>query len=97
MTGRRIPDPDISAIATPKSLLVHLVKKPKPKRIAEALQSSNPVAQLPNVQILDKRYGPIDREIEVGRWKEIEKELTKRGLPVTSRARISHAQRNGEQ
>lgn len=88
LTGRRIPDPDISAITTPKSLLVHLIKKPKPKRIAEVLLNSNQVAELPNVQILDKRYGPIDREIEVGRWKVIKDELEKRGLPVTGRAYV---------
>ena len=88
LTGRRIPDPDISAITTPKSLLVHLVKKPKPKKIAEALLNSNPVADLPNVQILERRYGPIDREIEVGRWKVIKEELEKRGLPVTGGADI---------
>lgn len=92
LTGRRIPDPDISAISTPTSLLVHLVKKPKPKRVAEALLHSNRVAELPNVQILDKRYGPIDREIEVGRWKVIKEELEKRGLPVTAgRSKVRNA------
>ena len=82
LTGRRIPDPDISAITTPGSLLVHLIKKPKPKKIAEALLRSNPVAQLPNVQVLAIRYGLIDRETEVGRWKVIKKELKDRGLPI---------------
>ena len=86
LTGRRIPDPNISAITTPKSLLVHLFKKPKAKRIAETLLTSNQLAGLPNVQILDRRYGPIDREVEVGRWKVIKEELEKRGLPVTGRA-----------
>lgn len=83
LTGRRIPDPDISAITTPKALLVHLIKKPKPKKIAEALLKSNEIVQLPNVQILNKRYGLIQRETEVGRWKVIREELEKRGLPVT--------------
>ena len=82
LTGKRIPDPNISVIATPKTLLVHLVKKPKPKRVAQVLMESSPVVHLPNVHVQDKRYGPIDREIEVGRWKEITKELEKRGLPV---------------
>ena len=80
LTGRRIPDPDISGITTPMSLLVHLIKKPKPKRVAKALMKSNPVAHLPNVHIQDKRYGLIDREMENGRWKIIEEELEKRGL-----------------
>lgn len=85
LTGRRIPDPDISAIATPSSLLVHLARQPKPKKIAEALLGSNRVTQLSNVQILDRRYGPIDRDSEMGRWKLITEELEKRGLPVTHR------------
>lgn len=81
LTGRRIADPDIEGITTPKALLVHLVKKPKPKKIAENLLS-NEVARLPNVEIYDRRYTPIDREMEVGRWKVVEEELTRRGLPV---------------
>ena len=88
LTGRRIPDPDISAIATPSSLLVHLARQPKPKKIAEALLGSNRVTQLSNVQIFDRRYGPIDRESEIGRWKLITEELEKRGLPVTHRAGV---------
>ena len=82
LTGKRIPDPDISAISTPGSLVVHLVKQPKPEKIAEVLQKSDPIIQLPNVQILNKRYGSIDRDVEVGRWKVIKKELEKRGLPI---------------
>lgn len=88
LTGRRIPDPDISAIATPSSLLVHLARQPKPKKLAEALLGSNRVTGLANVQIFERRYGPIDRETEVGRWKIITEELEKRGLPVTNRAGV---------
>lgn len=83
LTGRRIPDPDISDITTPISILVHLIKKPKPTRTAEAIMQSNPVAHLPNVHIQDRRYGLIDREMEIGRWKIIEEELEKRGLPAS--------------
>ena len=86
MTGRRIPDPDISAITTPKSLFDHLVKKPKAKRIADALLDSNTVTRLPNVQLLNKRYTMIDREIEIGRWKVIEEELKKKNLPIPGSA-----------
>ena len=97
LTGKRIPDPDISAITTSGSLIVHLVKKPKPQRISEALLKSNPVAQLPNVQILVKKHSPIDRETEIGRWKVIKKELEKRGLPVTGNSTVRKMVREGRQ
>jgi hypothetical protein len=42
-----------------------------------------PLVHLPNVKIYAKRQTPIDRHKEVGRWKIIEAELRKRGLPVT--------------
>ena len=80
LTGRRIPDPDISAMTTPKSLLGHLIRKPKPKKIAEALLQKSDITELPNVQLYDRRYGSIDREVEAGRWKVIQDELVKRGL-----------------
>lgn len=57
--------------------------KPKPKTIAELLLAEGKLTSLPNVKIFDKRQTPIHREIEVGRWKVIEEELTVRGLPVT--------------
>ncbi|MCJ1310779.1 hypothetical protein MMC25_004446 [Agyrium rufum] len=83
LTGRRIPDPIITKIATAEDILEHLVTKPKPKKLAEALAVHEALTQLPNVQIKDRRFTPIDREKEVGRWKVIERELEKRGLPVT--------------
>jgi len=82
LTGMRIPDPDIACITNTKALLGHLVRKPKPKKLAESL-FANEVAELPNVQIIERRFTPIDKEKEIGRWKVIEKELQARGLPVT--------------
>ena len=86
LIGRRIPDPAISEINSVKNLLGHLVKKPKPKKLAEALLNNDKLIAIPNVQLFDRRYTPIDREKEVGRWKVIERELEKRGLPVTGHA-----------
>ena len=83
LTGRRIPDPEISQICSARELLLYLTKKPKPKKLAEALLKREELLEIPNVQIRDRRFTPIDREKEVGRWKVIEKELEKRGLPVT--------------
>ena len=36
----------------------------------------------PNVMIISRKLTQQDREIEVGRWKVIKKELESRGLPV---------------
>lgn len=83
LTGKRIPDHEIEGLDSTKALLGLLVKKPKPKKLAEFLMVNHKLIDLPNVQIMDRRYTPIDREKEIGRWKVIESELQKRGLPVT--------------
>ena len=62
-----------------------LTERPKPKKLAEQLIGKPGFAKMPNVQIFDRRYTPIDKEKEVGRWKVIESELQKRGLPVTGK------------
>ena len=84
LTGRRLADPAIEGINDPKSLLTHLAKKPKPKKLVDSLLK-NEVINLPHVDIRPRRYTPIDREKEIGRWKIIERELKTRGLPVTGR------------
>lgn len=47
------------------------------------LSSRGLLAELSNVTLHDRKLTPIDKEVSVGRWKVIEEELTKRGLPVT--------------
>ena len=83
LTGKRIPDPVIASLNSPKHLLNYLVEKPNPKKLADRLLSRAELTTSPNVQIYDRRYTPVDKEKEVGRWKVIEKELQRRGLPVT--------------
>lgn len=83
LTGIRIPDPAIADLTSAKTLLGHLVRKPMPKKLADRLIANEDISNLPNLQIMDRRYTPIDREKEIGRWKIIEKELIKRDLPVT--------------
>lgn len=39
---------------------------------------------MPNVSFSGRRKNKVDREVEVGRWKVIEHELSRRGLPVFS-------------
>lgn len=83
LTGVRIPDPAVEGIKSGKGLLGFLVKKPKPKKLAESLKTDETLNSLPNVKMMDRRYTPIDKEKEVGRWKVIEAELISKGLPVT--------------
>jgi hypothetical protein len=57
--------------------------KPKPQKLAQSLAANEQLMSLPNVKIMGRRMTPIDKEKEIGRWKIIEEELTRRGLPVT--------------
>ena len=86
LTGKRVSDPVISKISVVGELVGVLTEKPKPKKLAEQLIGKPDLASLRNVRIFDRRYTPIDKEKEVGRWKVIVSELQKRGLPVTGRA-----------
>ena len=85
LTGARIPDPVIRKLSTPSDIVHHLKEKPKPKKLAEALMGRPDVVTIPNIQFFDRRHTPIDKEKEVGRWKLIEEELQKKGLPVTGK------------
>ncbi|PGH33925.1 hypothetical protein GX50_03246 [[Emmonsia] crescens] len=89
LAGYRIPDPEVAKMTKPSRLANFLseVSKPKPKKLAEHLLKDKRLTSLPNVKIMDRRYTPIDKEKEIGRWKVIEEELTRRGLPVTGRER----------
>ena len=60
------------------------VQRPVPKKLADILLQRPDLAALPNIEIFDRRHTPIDKEKEVGRWKIIEQELNRKGLPVTS-------------
>ena len=59
------------------------MRRPEPKKLADALRLNPELVTLPNVEIMDRRHTPIDKEKEVGRWKIIEQELKRKGLPVT--------------
>jgi len=60
-----------------------LVSKPKPPKLAERLTLKDQLVELPNVVLRERRWTPIDKEKEVGRWKVIVGELRQRGLPAT--------------
>ncbi len=83
LTGSRIPDVKIRSVSTVSDLLNHIIVPPKKTKLAEVLAENDDLLQLPNVKIYNRRVTPIDNEVSLGRWKVIEKELEKRGLPIT--------------
>ncbi|KAK4981182.1 hypothetical protein LTR66_010177 [Elasticomyces elasticus] len=83
ITGRRIPDNTMNDSSRVSILLGALMTKPKPKRLNQDLRARNQLTQVSNVEMSAKRVTPIDKEKKVGRWKVIEEELLRRGLPVT--------------
>ena len=82
LTGIRIPDPVIPRLNTAAQLLKHLIKPPPAKRLINDLVENEKLCSLPNVELWEKRYTEKDKEVEIGRWKVIEAELQKRGLPL---------------
>ena len=89
LTGIRIPDPVLGGAETLRSIYIYQLEalKPKPKKLADVLVKKADLADLPNVKIMTRRYTPVDKEKEVGRWKVIEAELKRRGLPVLGHQR----------
>lgn len=85
LTGHRIPDPDIQKITNATALFDRLVKKPPPKKLADVLLESPDHTAARNVQMYPKRYSMIEKEESVGRWKLIERELNKKGLPHSAK------------
>ena len=53
------------------------------EKLAQTLEINKQLTKLPNVQLMDRRYTPIDRHQELGRWKVIVNELKQRDLPIT--------------
>lgn len=88
LTGIRIRDPQIAEITDVKSLLHILSIKPKPRKLAESVELTEKLNALPNVKFSAKRVTPVDKEITLGRWKIIKKELERRDLPVLGKTSI---------
>ncbi|KAK3903982.1 hypothetical protein C8A05DRAFT_42898 [Staphylotrichum tortipilum] len=83
LTGHRIPDGKLAAIATIDSFVKNIVEPPKPKKLFELVETKEMFKDQSNVKIYPRRVTPIDKEQMVGRWKVIVKELKKRDLPLT--------------
>ncbi|OHF00961.1 hypothetical protein CORC01_03789 [Colletotrichum orchidophilum] len=83
LTGHNVHDAKLAQVNTVGDLIATIVKPPKPTKVAEAIALQGELLELPNVRVRDRRVTPIDKEVEVGRWKVIRRELQKRRLPVT--------------
>lgn len=93
LTGILIPDAKLAAANTAKHILTLATRDPKPLKLAQMLEKRNAFNDLSNVKLHERKIGPIDKEVAVGRWKVIEEELKKRDLPVTG---YGNAARNKE-
>ncbi len=83
MTGHRIPDGKLVAVATVDTFIKQVVEPPKPKKLFELVENNEMFKDQANVKVYPRRVTPIDKEQMVGRWKVIVKELRKRDLPIT--------------
>ncbi|KAK4620000.1 hypothetical protein CLAFUW4_11266 [Fulvia fulva] len=82
LTGKRIPDPDVSSATSLEDLYNAFKIKEKIKKLAQTPQLQQVSQQAPNVQVHASRRTPVHKEKEIGRWKMIEDELVLRDLPV---------------
>lgn len=82
LTGHIVPDGKLVGMKSIGDLIAQVVKPPKPKKLVEEIQARGDLLELPNVHVFPRRITPVDKENQVGRWKIIEKELQRRGLPV---------------
>ena len=82
LTGKRVSDAHLRSIKTAASLRTLLLTPPKPTKLVESLEDSEDLITLPNVSVHPERQSYIHKEIALGRWKVIQKELEARDLPI---------------
>ena len=87
LTGARIADPVVPYLNKADELVRHMLKPVPAKRLMDDLAGREEIGKLSNVEMWEKRYTEKDRETEIGRWKLIEAELQRRGLPLDRLAR----------
>ncbi|PHH77746.1 hypothetical protein CDD80_260 [Ophiocordyceps camponoti-rufipedis] len=89
LTGNLIADSKLGASRTLRDLLLVTGKEPKPMRLTVELRERGELDSLPNVTVHKQRVGIITKETNLGRWKLIQQELGKRGLPERGPANAS--------
>lgn len=86
LTGLHIPDPLIHKTQSAAFLISELTRPKAAPTTYEALMRNERLSGVTNVTFSPRRVTPVDKEMKVGRWKLIEAELRKRGLPVTGQS-----------
>ncbi|ORY61566.1 uncharacterized protein BCR38DRAFT_476284 [Pseudomassariella vexata] len=83
LTGQRVQDHQLPGITDVLSLLRTIKAPPKPKTLSqEIMERKQDLVQLPNVAFAPKRVTRGDKDIALGRFKIIEKELMTRDVNV---------------
>lgn len=77
-----MPDGRLLGVDTVGDLLGVVVRPAREPKLAQVIEDGQLFAGLPNVTVYPTRVTPIDKEKMLGRWKVIEDELARRGLPI---------------
>lgn len=85
LTGTPIPDHVIHNATSVSWLVSSMVKNKGTQKLFDSLSADGKLEKLPNVTVMGRRETPVDKEMQVGRWKLIEAELKRRDLPVLGR------------
>ncbi|KAI9895026.1 MAG: hypothetical protein M1814_000249 [Vezdaea aestivalis] len=80
-TGNHVSDAQLTSAKSVEDLFQVVIVQPKPPKLAERLMMNPELQVLKNVEIFDRRLTSIDKDVVVGRWKVIEKELKAQGIP----------------
>lgn len=84
LTGIRIPDATINTCSKPQALFRALTAKPKDIKVVDAMVGDRRLNPLDNVTIYGSSVTKMDKDQQLGRWKVVERELEKRGLPIAA-------------
>lgn len=82
VTGKRVPDSVVSRATTVEDLYNAYKTPVAPKKLHQQPQMKEVKVSIPNVKVHRKKQKMMHQERAIGRWKVIEQELEKRGIPT---------------
>jgi hypothetical protein len=80
LTGKWISDSRLNKCKNGVDIIGVLVENPKPKKLFEILETKEDLVGLPNVDISARRPTRLDKEMDIGRRKVVERALRIHGL-----------------